>query len=123
WHFNTTHYTAGSLSGVKDRVEAVQKKYPGYNHVIIQAFDDKDAKDSLQTITSMESDFPLMHYRVVDVSQMALEMKIENGRRAYPDLAGQLADVGLAIVSSYHAAMTMSYFGIPVFLVAANDFY
>lgn len=118
WHFNTTHYTASNIMDIKERILRVKEKYPGRTHLIVQAFNDREAKDSLQTIIDLESHFPLHDYKVINLSQIALE-----DNSGAPAAIARLAEAELAIVSSYHVAMTLSYMDVPVYLMAANSFY
>jgi exopolysaccharide biosynthesis predicted pyruvyltransferase EpsI len=123
WHYNTTGYVAEKQTNLLDTINTVKVRQPGLNCILLQAYNDPtgEAMDTLQTTVALEGAFPYTSYKVVNLAQMALSINMKQG--LYPDVAGLLAGVRLAVTSSYHTAMFCAMLGIPSFLLAANGYY
>lgn len=123
WHLNASGYVTDSKAALLDKVLTVKERYPRQSLVIAHAYNDRRRElfDSLQTLVDLENDFPYVSYRVVNLAQIALECQPHKNK--IPTLRAYLGSLRFAITSSYHTAMLMSFFDVPVFLLAANEYY
>ncbi len=123
WHFNTSSYVTDNKNELQHKVLKLREQYPKYNLIVAHAYNDRrrDLLDSLQTIVDLENDFPYESYKVVNLAQIALQC--QPYRNSMPNLKELFSNVKIAVTSSYHTAMLMSFFNTPVFLLAANDYY
>jgi len=122
FHFNTTGYVNSSAESLQDKLRYISANTP-LQCVLLQAYNDGsgEAKDTLQTVIAMENNFPYTSYKVINLAQLALEIKPVAGH--YPNLAALLSGAKMAITSSYHTAMIATLLGIPSYLMVENEYY
>lgn len=123
WHINISSYVTDNKSALRDKMVEVQRRHPRYSLTVAHAYNDRRRGlfDSLQSIVEFENDFPYSVYKVINIAQMAMELQPH--KDLYANLAGLIGNVKFAVTSSYHTAMLMNYFGIPAYLMSANDYY
>ncbi len=119
-HLNVSDYTAydSSVNAIRDELSLLAGHFSAKRGVtLIQAFMDPkyEVKDSRESIKLIDSAFPFVDYRTVELAQLAY--------RCFDDvldvhLAG---DIGCS--SSYHVALWLQLSGIPCWLRSANSFY
>lgn len=123
WHINISSYVTDDKNALREKMVRVQEAHPDYTLTIAHAYNDRRRNlfDSLQSIVEFENDFPYSVYKVINIAQMAMELQPH--KDSFANLASLIGTVKFAVTSSYHTAMLMNYFGIPAYLMSANDYY
>ena len=119
-HLNVSDYTAydSSVNAIQDELNLLAGHSSAKQGVtLLQAFIDPkyEVKDSRESIKLVDSAFPFVDYRTVELARLAYRCFDD-----VPDLH-LTGDVGCS--SSYHVALWLQLSGIPCWLRSANPFY
>jgi len=116
----TFEYMAAELARLREYVVRVRGgREPAV--ALLHAYNDRrvdEVIDTLAAVQQLEDTFPFCHYRVIDLSRLALEMG--TGREGAARIPGKPL---VALSSSYHVALFCGLLGVPCFLQSHNAYY
>lgn len=122
-HLNTSSYASSNQKSLCRKIDAITAKYTTHRVQVVQAYEDNrdELVDSLKSVMKLGTDFPLSDYSVTNLAIKALEL--DESIDLFPSLDESLLSADFAVCSSYHVTLFMLILGVPVYLVAQNDFY